>query len=107
MAAMNEPDDWRARVACVSADPELFFPLSSSGAGQRQEAEAKGFCALCQVRPQCLAFALATSQSHGVWGGTTEDERRRLRQAAAAATRPETVGAGPGRAAPGSAGPPA
>jgi WhiB family redox-sensing transcriptional regulator len=105
MAAMNEPDDWRSGGACASADPELFFPLSSSGAGQRQEAEAKAFCALCQVRRQCLAFALSTSQSHGVWGGTTEDERRR--QAAAAATRPETVGAGPARAAPGSAGPPA
>jgi WhiB family redox-sensing transcriptional regulator len=105
MAAMNEPDDWRPRGACVSADPELFFPISSV-AGQRQEAEAKAFCALCQVRPQCLTFALATSQCYGVWGGTTEDERRRLRLQAAASP-PETVGAGPGDPAPGPAGSPA
>ena len=81
MTAMNEPDDWRSRGACVSADPDLFFPVSSAGAGQRQEEKARAFCGRCQVRPQCLAFALATRQAHGVWGGTTEDERRRLRQA--------------------------
>jgi WhiB family redox-sensing transcriptional regulator len=81
MTAMNEPDDWRSLGACASADPDLFFPVSSAGAGQRQEEEAKAFCGLCQVRPQCLAFALATSQAHGVWGGTTGDERRRWRQA--------------------------
>ena len=81
MTALNEPDDWRSLGACASADPDLFFPVSSSGAGQRQEEKARAFCGRCQVRPQCLAFALATSQAHGVWGGTTEDERRRWRQA--------------------------
>ena len=81
MTAMNEPDDWRSLGACASADPDLFFPVSSSGPGQRQEEEAKAFCGRCQVRRQCLAFALATSPAHGVWGGTTEDERRRLHQA--------------------------
>lgn len=98
MTAMNEPDDWRSRGACVSADPDLFFPVSSAGAGQRQEEKARAFCGLCQVRPQCLAFALATRQAHGVWGGTTEDERRRLRQAEhqAEATRQQTAGH-PGR----------
>lgn len=81
MTALKEPDDWRSLGACVSADPDLFFPVSSSGAGQRQEEKAKSLCGRCQVCRQCLAFALATSQAHGVWGGTTEDERRRWRQA--------------------------
>lgn len=93
MTAMNEPDDWRSLGACASADPDLFFPVSSSGPGQRQEEEAKAFCGRCQVRPQCLAFALATSPVHGVWGGTTEDERRRLRQAEhAGATHRQAAG---------------
>ena len=104
MTAMNEPDDWRSLGACAPADPDLFFPVSSSGPGQRQEEEAKAFCMVCQVRRQCLAFALATSQAHGVWGGTTEDERRRLRQAEhrAGATQRQAAGdAGRGAAATG------
>lgn len=102
MTAMNEPDDWRSLGACAPADPDLFFPVSSSGPGQRQEEEAKAFCMVCQVRRQCLSFALATSQAHGVWGGTTEDERRRLRQAehrAGATQRPAARDAGRGAAA--------
>jgi WhiB family transcriptional regulator, redox-sensing transcriptional regulator len=98
MTAINEPDDWRSLGACASADPDLFFPVSSAGAGQRQEEEARAFCGRCQVCPQCLAFALATSQAHGVWGGTTEDERRRLREAE------HRAGAAPRQAAAGNAG---
>jgi WhiB family redox-sensing transcriptional regulator len=70
--------DWRGRGACLSADPELFFPLSSAGPSLLQLHQAKTVCAGCQVRAECLEFALATRQVHGVWGGTSEDERQQL-----------------------------
>jgi WhiB family transcriptional regulator, redox-sensing transcriptional regulator len=66
---------WPSAAACLSADPDLFFPVSSSGKSLEQVAEAKAICATCRVRPECLAFALRTQQVHGIWGGTTEDER--------------------------------
>jgi WhiB family redox-sensing transcriptional regulator len=67
---------WRSRAACRSADPDLFFPVSASGASLEQVTEAKAICARCCVRRECLAFALATRQAHGVWGGMSEQERR-------------------------------
>lgn len=77
MTAIDE-SDWRARAACASADPDLFFPISSSGASHGQEQRAKAICALCHVRAECLAFALETRQLHGVWGGLGEEELARL-----------------------------
>ena len=68
--------DWWRSAACRTADPEMFFPVSSVGPGHDEVARAKEVCASCLVRRQCLQFALATRQAHGVWGGTTEDERR-------------------------------
>jgi WhiB family redox-sensing transcriptional regulator len=71
--------DWRSRGACLAEDPELFFPLSALGPGHDQIAAAKAVCAHCAVRAECLGFALSTGQEHGVWGGTSEEERRALR----------------------------
>ena len=68
--------DWWESAACRTADPDLFFPVSTVGAGRDEVARAKAVCASCGVRRQCLQFALATRQAHGVWGGTTEEERR-------------------------------
>jgi WhiB family transcriptional regulator, redox-sensing transcriptional regulator len=70
-------ENWRSLAACQSADPDLFFPVSSSGPSLAQVAQAKAICAGCQVRRECLAFALRTDQVHGVWGGLSEQERRR------------------------------
>ena len=70
--------DWRSRGACLSADPELFFPLSSVGPAIEQVNQAKSVCTRCPVCAQCLDFALATRQVHGIWGGTSEDERKRI-----------------------------
>jgi WhiB family redox-sensing transcriptional regulator len=67
--------DWRPLAACRRADPELFFPVSRSGPSLDQATQAKAICAGCPVRRQCLAFALDTRQDHGVWGGTSEEER--------------------------------
>jgi WhiB family redox-sensing transcriptional regulator len=74
---------WRSAAACRSADPELFFPISDSGPAREQTARAKAICATCQVRPECLAFALQTAQIHGIWAGTTEHERAAARRRAA------------------------
>ena len=68
-------EHWRSLAACQFADPDLFFPISSSGPALAQVAQAKAICAGCQVRRECLAFAVRTHQVHGVWGGLSEQER--------------------------------
>jgi WhiB family redox-sensing transcriptional regulator len=77
LAAARPPaeEDWRSRAACRFMEPELFFPISDSGRGQEQAAEAKAGCAGCEVRRECLAFAVRTEERHGIWGGMTEQER--------------------------------
>ncbi|HEY6497602.1 MAG TPA: WhiB family transcriptional regulator [Trebonia sp.] len=69
------PVDWRRLAACRSADPDLFFPVAGRAAGQVKE--AKALCGGCQVRSQCLQYAITGDEDYGVWGGMTEDERRR------------------------------
>lgn len=80
MTAIDDVTDWRSRGACLTADPDLFFPISSSGTSQEQEERARAVCTRCLVRDECLAFALTTNQAHGVWGGLGEAERLRLRR---------------------------
>lgn len=70
--------NWRLLAACRSAEPDLFFPVSSSGKSLEQVNEAKAVCARCLVRRQCLAFALLTRQVHGIWGGLSEQERNAI-----------------------------
>jgi WhiB family transcriptional regulator, redox-sensing transcriptional regulator len=70
--------DWWSVAACRSRDPELFFPISSSGPAREQIKRAKAGCAGCQVRPECLDFALRAHVTEGVWGGTSADERELL-----------------------------
>jgi WhiB family redox-sensing transcriptional regulator len=79
---MKEPDpmDWRNRAACLDEDPELFFPIRNTGPAILQIEEAKAVCRRCDVREQCLAWALEAGQDHGVWGGLSEDERRALKR---------------------------
>lgn len=74
-------EHWRSLAACRSADPDLFFPISSSGPSAAQVAQAKAVCAGCPVRRECLAFALRTQQVYGIWGGLTEQERHPLTSA--------------------------
>jgi WhiB family redox-sensing transcriptional regulator len=78
MHGTTESSRWWELAACKKADPELFFPVSEAGPARCEVAAAKAVCAGCGVRQPCLDYALATSQLHGVWGGTTEDERRVL-----------------------------
>lgn len=73
------PGLWVFRGACRHAgDPELFFPHGSDIRALRQARRAKMFCAQCPVRDECLRYALASGQAHGIWGGTTAEERRQL-----------------------------
>ncbi len=72
--------DWRLEAACRSVDSDLFFPLGRTGAAEDQIAAAKGVCWQCPVREQCLHYAVATHQQDGIWGGTSEEERRTLRK---------------------------
>lgn len=63
---------------CAQTDPELFFPEPGGS-----PAAAKKVCAACEVRPDCLALALSLGTVMGVWGGTTENERKRARRTSA------------------------
>jgi WhiB family redox-sensing transcriptional regulator len=80
MTATMYMTDWRSAAACVSADPDLFFPIAGSGPAEEQIRQARAICASCQVRQQCLEFALATEQQHGIWGGIRPEERVRMRR---------------------------
>jgi len=71
-------DDWRHDAACRDTDPELFFPVTERGPGARQTAEAKAVCARCPVADRCLRYAVDSGLDHGIFGGTTETERRAL-----------------------------
>ncbi|MFJ8792459.1 WhiB family transcriptional regulator [Streptomyces sp. NPDC102462] len=74
--------DWRVRGLCLREDPDLFFPIGSvnSGPAALQTDEAKAVCRHCPVMEQCLAWALDAGPVEGIWGGTTEGERRALRR---------------------------
>jgi WhiB family redox-sensing transcriptional regulator len=75
--------DWRMRSACLNADPDLFFPISATSAAAPQVARAKTICAGCPVRSACLGFAMAHRDLMGIWGGTTDEERRKTRRSKA------------------------
>ena len=66
---------WRAKAACRDLDTDIFFPDAEDDV-----APALEVCASCPVREACLEFALSTRQHDGVWGGTTEAERKRIRR---------------------------
>ncbi len=72
--------DWRHRGACRDSDPDLFFPIGASGDAIGHAAAAKAVCRQCPVRADCLEFAMTSNQDSGVWGGATEDERRKMRR---------------------------
>jgi WhiB family transcriptional regulator, redox-sensing transcriptional regulator len=75
------PSDWTEQALCAQVDPEIFFP--EKGGSVR---EPKRVCAVCEVRELCLDYALTHEDAgrFGIWGGTSERERRRLKRAPAA-----------------------
>ena len=68
-------DQWQERALCAQTDPEAFFP--EKGGSTR---EAKRICLGCEVRDECLEYALANDERFGIWGGLSERERRRLKR---------------------------
>ncbi len=68
-------DQWQERALCAQTDPEAFFP--EKGGSTR---EAKRICLGCEVRDECLEYALAHDERFGIWGGLSERERRRLKR---------------------------
>ncbi len=74
-------ESWRRNAACNGTHTDLFFPVGEVGEEPvRQAEEAKVVCFACPVREECLAYALATDQPFGIWGGTTEAERRAIKR---------------------------
>ncbi len=63
---------WQQQARCREYDPDLFFAV-----GARAERRAKTICGRCDVREQCLAFAIESKTDFGVWGGLSGKERRR------------------------------
>lgn len=78
--------DWRHRSLCKDEDPELWFPIGTTGPAQRQAEKAKAVCQRCTVRADCLTWALETGQDAGIVGGLDEGERRALRRRKAPVT---------------------
>ena len=68
---------WQERALCAQTDPEAFFP--EKGGSTR---EAKKVCLSCEVRGECLEYALANDERFGIWGGLSERERRKLKKRA-------------------------
>lgn len=69
----ENPENWMDLAACKNIDPDTFFPTDTKGV-----TIAKKICQVCIVREYCLEFAIETNQYNGVWGGTSERERRRI-----------------------------
>jgi WhiB family transcriptional regulator, redox-sensing transcriptional regulator len=74
---VGEAQEWQEKALCAQTDPEAFFP--EKGGSTR---EAKKICTDCEVKAECLEYALANDERFGIWGGLSERERRRLRRAA-------------------------
>jgi len=75
---ITPPDlDWQAQALCAQTGAEFFFPEPGSSVR-----EAKRICALCEMRPACLDYALQNDERFGVWGGLSEKERLDLRRTA-------------------------
>jgi WhiB family transcriptional regulator, redox-sensing transcriptional regulator len=74
---LAEEMSWQERALCAQTDPESFFP--EKGGSTR---EAKRVCLSCEVRSECLDYALSHDERFGIWGGLSERERRRLKKRA-------------------------
>lgn len=80
LSIFGTPDDdgvlgWQERALCAQTDPEAFFP--EKGGSTR---EAKKVCTSCEVRAECLEYALANDERFGIWGGLSERERRKIKR---------------------------
>ncbi len=75
VAAAEDESDWQSRAACDGTDPEAFYP--GKGGSTRP---AKNLCRGCEVRAECLEYALERDERYGIWGGMTRNDRRKLKR---------------------------
>ena len=75
----DNPLSWQTDALCAQTDPEAFFP--EKGGSTR---DAKRICTTCEVKAQCLDYALQNDERFGIWGGLSERERRKLRRSKSA-----------------------
>lgn len=87
LALANADYGWRTRSICRDTDPDLFFPVGTTGQALVQIERAKEVCAECPVHDDCLQYALDTNQDSGIWGGLDEEQRRSIRRQNAARQR--------------------
>jgi WhiB family redox-sensing transcriptional regulator len=73
---MLADEDWHGRALCAQTDPEAFFPAQGGSSS-----EAKRICQSCDVKGSCLEYALINDERYGIWGGLSEQQRRRLKRA--------------------------
>ena len=89
--AVEPESDWRTRAACKGMDPEHFFSSDDDGANKHERAEreasAKAVCLKCEVRRDCLSYAIAAGERYGIWGGMNAQERRALARNRSSDTR--------------------
>ncbi len=74
---LGNPPEWQERALCSQSDPDAFFP--EKGGSTR---EAKRVCGLCEVKDECLRYAMTHEERFGIWGGLSERERRKLKRRA-------------------------
>jgi len=73
MNLIPDPQPWMDGAACAQTDPDAFYPDKGGSI-----AEAKRTCLSCDVRDECLQYALPNKERFGIWGGKSERERRKL-----------------------------
>jgi WhiB family transcriptional regulator, redox-sensing transcriptional regulator len=74
---VTDEQEWQERALCAQTDPEAFFP--EKGGSTR---DAKRICSGCEVRAECLGYAIEHDERFGIWGGLSERERRKLKRRA-------------------------
>ena len=87
LALANADYSWRNRSICRDTDPDLFFPVGTTGQALLQIAKAKEVCGECPVSTECLEYALETNQDSGIWGGFDEEQRCAIRRQSSARQR--------------------
>ena len=88
-----DAENWRRSALCRDSNAELFFPIGSTGIALDMIEAAKDICEQCPAKDPCLEFALQTNQEAGIWGGSTEEERRLIRKMWAEEGEKVTAGA--------------
>ena len=81
MSALRTDDVWQVKAACRGPQAAVFFPPTSFERKDEKldrERRAKAICATCAVRRPCLDYAVKIREPHGIWGGLSEGERKRL-----------------------------